>query len=137
MLALDPLYLYNNTLLASFDNRPGSLVRDNVITENVLTGYAMLKIDGEAGGKPVKGSIGLQVVNTRQKSTGTLSAFNVIAGVPRVTIVPASGEANYTNFLPSAQLSVELLSNTFVKMSASQAIWRAVPSAVFNAMLPV
>lgn len=125
MLALDPIYLYNNTLLPSFDNRPGSLVRDNVITENVLTGYALLKIDGEAGGKPVKGSVGLQVVHTKQKSTGTLSAFNVIAGVPTVTIVPASGEASYTNFNPSAQLSVELVPNTFVKLAASHTMVRA------------
>ncbi|MFM9979033.1 MAG: TonB-dependent receptor [Sphingomonadaceae bacterium] len=125
MLALDPIYLYNNTLLASFDNRPGSLVRDNVITENVLTGYAMLKIDGEAGGKPVRGAIGVQVVNTRQKSTGTLSAFNVVNGVPQVTIAPASGGANYTNINPSAQLSVEFLTNTFVKLSASHTMVRA------------
>lgn len=125
MLALDPLYLFNNTLLASFDNRPGSLVRDNVITEDVLTGYAALKIDGELGGKPVKGSIGLQVIHTKQQSTGTLSAFNVVAGVPQVTIVPAKGEATYTNFNPSAQLSVELVPNTYVKMSASHTMVRA------------
>ncbi len=124
-LALDPIYLYNNTLLPSFDNRPGSLVRDNVITENVLTGYAMLKIDGDAGDKPVKGSIGFQIVHTKQKSTGTLSAFTVVAGVPRVTIVPASGEASYTNFNPSAVLSIELVPNTLVKLSASHTMVRA------------
>jgi iron complex outermembrane recepter protein len=125
MLALDPMYLYNNTLLPSFDNRPGSLVRDNVITENVLTGYAQLKLDGDLGGKHVAGSIGLQVVHTKQKSTGTLSAFNVVNGVPQVTIAPASGEASYTNLNPSAVLSVELIPNTFVKLSAAHTMVRA------------
>jgi iron complex outermembrane recepter protein len=125
MLALDPLYLYNNSLNPAFDNRPGSLVRDNVITENVLTGYAMLKLDGQLGGKNVAGSVGVQVVRTDQKSTGTLSAFNVVAGVPQVTIAPASGSGTYTNVLPSAAISIELLDNTFVKLAASRAMVRA------------
>jgi iron complex outermembrane recepter protein len=125
MLALNPLYLYNNSLVAAFDNRPGSLVRDNVITEYVLTGYAMLKLDGQVGGKNVAGSIGVQVIHTNQKSTGTLSAFNVINGKPQVTVVPASGGASYTNFNPSAALSVELLDNMFVKLSASHTMVRA------------
>jgi iron complex outermembrane recepter protein len=125
MLVLDPLYLFNNSLNSAFDNRPGSLVRDNVIKEDVLTGYAMLTLDGQAGGKNVAGSIGVQIVNTRQKSTGTLAAFNVVNGVPQVTIAPASGGANYTNINPSAALSVELMDNFFVKMSASHSMVRA------------
>ncbi len=125
MLALNPLYLYNNTLTPAFDNRPGSLVRDNVITEDVLTGYAQLKLDGELGGKHIAGSIGVQVVHTKQKSTGTLSAFNVVNGVAQVTVVPATGEASYTNFNPSAVISVELVPNTFVKLAATHTMVRA------------
>ena len=125
MLVLNPLYLYNNTLNAVFDNRPGSLVRDNVITEDVITGYAMLKLDGDLGGKRVAGSIGVQVIHTKQNSTGTLASFTVVGGVPQVSIAPASGGVSYTNFNPSAALSVELLDNTFVKMSASHTMVRA------------
>ena len=125
MLVLDPIYLYNNTLNSVFDNRPESLVRDNVITEDVITGYAMLKLDGDVGGKAVAGSIGVQVVHTKQKSTGTLASFTVVGGVPTVSIAPANGGASYTNVNPSASLSVELLDNTFVKMSASHTMVRA------------
>ncbi len=125
MLALDPLYLYNNTLNAVFDNRPESLVRDNVVTEDVLTGYAMLKLDGDVGGKAVAGSIGVQVVHTKQGSTGTASSFTVQGGVPRVTIVPANDSTSYTNFNPAAALSVELFDNGFVKMAASHTMVRA------------
>jgi iron complex outermembrane recepter protein len=125
MLVLNPLYLYNNSLNAVFDNRPGSLVRDNVITEDVITGYAKLNLDGELGGKKIGGSLGLQVVHTKQGSTGTLSSFSTINGVPTVTIAPASGGASYTNFNPSAVLSVELMDNFFVKMSASHTMVRA------------
>lgn len=125
MLVLDPLYLYNNTLNPVFDNRPGSLVRDNVITEKVITGYAKLNLDGQVGDKHLAGSIGVQIVHTKQDSVGTLAAFNVVAGIPQVTIAPARGGATYTNVNPSAALSLELMNNFFVKMSASHTMVRA------------
>ncbi len=120
MLTLDPLYLYNNTLDAVFDNRPSSLVRDNVVKEDVFTGYAKMTLDGDLGGKPLKGAIGVQVIHTRQASTGTISNFS--NGV--VTVVPASGKESFTNFLPSAQFSVELEPGFFVKMGAAQTMVR-------------
>lgn len=125
MLVLNPIYLYNNSLNAVFDNRPESLVRDNVINEDVITGYAKIGLDGEVGGKRVAGSIGVQVVHTKQSSDGTLAAFNVVAGVPQVTIAPAAEGASYTNVNPSAVISVELMDNFFVKMSASHTMVRA------------
>ncbi|RJT25326.1 TonB-dependent receptor [Chakrabartia godavariana] len=126
MLTLNPLYLYNNSLNSVFDNRPVSLVRDNTITEGVLTGYAMLKLDGDVGSKPVSGSIGLQVVHTNQKSAGTISAFQDTNndGVPEVVVAPAAGKTSYTNWLPSASLSVELIDGGFVKMGASHTMVR-------------
>lgn len=124
MLTLDPLYLYNNILNPVFDNRPVSLVRDNTVTENVVTGYAMLKIDGTAGGKALTGSIGAQVVHTRQASTGTISNFQVVGGQPQVTVVPASGSASYTDILPSATMAVELVPGGYVKLGASRTMVR-------------
>ena len=120
MLTLNPLYLYNNVLDAVYDNRPSSLVRDNVVKEDVFTGYAKMTLDGDLGGKPLKGAIGMQVIHTRQASTGTISNFS--NGV--VTVVPASGKDSFTNFLPSAQLSVELEPGFFVKMGAAQTMVR-------------
>jgi iron complex outermembrane recepter protein len=124
MLTLDPLYLYNNTLNPVFDNRPVSLVRDNTVTEDVLTGYAMASLDGELGGKHVTGNIGVQMVHTKQSSTGSISNFRVVAGVPVVSVVPATGGTSYTDFLPSASLSVELAPATYVKLGASASMVR-------------
>jgi iron complex outermembrane recepter protein len=121
MLTLDPLYLYNNALNAVFDNRPVSLVRDNSITEDVITGYAMLKIDGTLGGRPLAGSIGTQVVHTKQSSDGSISNFSN----GTVSVFPASGKASYTYVLPSFALSLELFDNAFVKLGASQSMVRA------------
>jgi iron complex outermembrane recepter protein len=124
-LALDPLYLYNNTLNAVFDNRPSSLVRDNSVTEKILTGYAQINIDGELGGRPIKGAIGAQVVNSKQSSDGTISNFRVVNGAGVVSIFPAFAKTSYTDFLPSATFSVELADGLYYKAGASQTMVRA------------
>ncbi|TGX55238.1 TonB-dependent receptor [Sphingomonas gei] len=119
MLTYDPLKVY--ALLAPyFDGRPGSLVRDNVITEKVLTGYAKFAIDGTVGGKALKGSLGLQVVHTKQGSSGAIAALQ--DGV--VTASPVAGETSYTDFLPSATFSVELDDGFFIKLGAAQTMVR-------------
>jgi len=120
VLALNPLYLYNNSYNSFYDNRPSSLVRDNDVIENVYTGYAKITIDGEVGGKALKGSIGTQVVHSEQRSDGQIAS--VLNGV--VTIAPASQKVSYTNVLPSATLSVELIPLGFVKLGASQTLVR-------------
>jgi iron complex outermembrane recepter protein len=125
ILTLDPLYLFNNTLNPVFDNRPVSLVRDNSVTENILTGYAMVKLDGEPGGKPLKGSLGVQVVHSKQSSTGSFSRFEVINNAGVVTVIPTSGGTSYTNVLPSLALSLEIGNNTFIKLGAARTMVRA------------
>ncbi|HLZ78313.1 MAG TPA: TonB-dependent receptor, partial [Sphingomonas sp.] len=124
ILTLDPLYLYNNALNAVYDNRPVSLVRDNVVKEKVFTGYGKLNIDGIVGGKPLRGSIGLQVVHTKQSSDGSISNFVSNNGVGQVTVLPASASVSYTDFLPSANLSLEIEPSMFIKLGASQTMVR-------------
>jgi iron complex outermembrane receptor protein len=91
-----------------------------VITEKVLTGYAKLAIDGTVGGKALKGSLGFQVVHTKQGSSGQIAALQ--AGV--VTTSPVDGEISYTNFLPSATFSVELDDGFYIKLGAAQTMVR-------------
>jgi iron complex outermembrane recepter protein len=125
MLTLNPRYLYDNTLNPVFDNRPVSLVRDNYVKEDVLTGYVMTKIDGELGGLPLKGSMGVQVVHTKQSSAGSYSNFTVFGGNPVVTVAPVSGSESYTNILPSVAFSLQAADNFFVKFGASRTMVRA------------
>src|SRR3569833_398265 len=70
----------------------------------------------------MKGSLGLQVIRTRQASTGTISNFDPATFT--VTVLPVSGSATYTNFLPSATMSVELIPGGYVKLGASQTMVR-------------
>lgn len=120
MLTLDPLYLYNNSLNAAFDGRPGSLVRDNTVTENVYTGYAKLTVDGEVSGKALKGALGVQAIYTDQSSDGQIAGLT--GGV--VTIAPANEGAKFWRVLPSATFSVELIDGGYVKLGASRTMVR-------------
>ena len=120
MLTLNPLYLYKNSLQAVYDNRPVSLVRDNSVTENVITGYGKINIDGLIGGKHVRGAIGAQVVHTRQSSDGSISNFSN----GTVTVLPVSAHDSYTDILPSATFAVELIDQGFIKLGASQTMVR-------------
>jgi iron complex outermembrane receptor protein len=120
VLGLNPLYLYNNVFHASYDNRPDSLARDNTVTEDVITAYAKLNIDGTVGGKALKGSLGVQMVHTDQQSSGSIASL--LDGV--VTVAPAHDKATYTKFLPSATMSVELIPGGYIKLGASQTMVR-------------
>jgi iron complex outermembrane receptor protein len=121
VLALDPMYLYNNALNSAYDNRPSSLVRDNVVAESVWTGYAKLSIDGQVGGRTLKGSIGAQFIHTEQSSTGQIAS---VSSTGVVTIAPAYQKATYNRFLPSATFSLELIPSGYVKLGASQTMVR-------------
>ena len=122
MLALDPVYLVNNSLASVFDNRPVSLVRDNTITEKVWTAYAMLKLDGDVGGKKLTGSIGVQAVHTDQSSAGSISNFDSATGT--VLVVPAAGGDKFWRVLPSANFALEVADATYVKLAASLSMVR-------------
>ncbi len=122
MLALNPVYLVNNSLASVYDNRPVSLVRDNTVTEKVWTAYGMLKLDGDVGGRKLTGSIGVQAVYTDQSSTGSISNFDSATGT--VLVVPATGGDKFWRVLPSANFSLEVANSTFVKLAGSLSMVR-------------
>jgi len=86
------------------------------VAEEIVTLYGMLNIDDEIGGIPVRGNLGVQYVDTQQASTGTLNFFN------RQQIQTV--EESYSNWLPSLNLSFEIMPDTFVRTSAAQTLTR-------------
>ena len=88
-----------------------------MVEEEIQTFYAMAKIDDELGGVPVRGNFGFQYIDTTQSSTGTLN-FGANQFIQDV-------EESYTNFLPSANLSFEVMPDTFIRTAAAQTLTRA------------
>jgi iron complex outermembrane receptor protein len=124
MIAMDPMYLFDNVYDVSFDNRPDSLARDYNVTEKVWTGYAMLNVDTDWGGVPVTGSVGTQIVHTKQSSSGFVSRFENVAGVGVVTAADTEDGATHLDILPSTALSFQVMPSMFVKLGVSRTMVR-------------
>jgi iron complex outermembrane recepter protein len=126
MLTYDPLYVYNNVYVPQADIRPGSIVRDYSVKEDVLTGYVQANLDTVLGALPVKGNIGVQVVRTKQSSSGSqaITITNPDKS-QRVVVLPVSGEKSYTDFLPSLSLNVEADDGLLIRFAASRTMARA------------
>lgn len=99
--------------------------KDWKVQEKLTTAFAKADIETELLGMPVRGNVGLQVVGTKQNSTG----FNVDRGnCPSDQNCPAlesKGGANYTDILPSLNLNFELSSDQILRLGVSRVMARA------------
>ena len=95
------------------------------VQERVTTAYAKVNLDTKAGELPVRGNLGLQIVNTDQSSGGfqALVGSSVTLSNPAVGFTTAGKK--YTDFLPSLNLSVDVGSNSVLRFGASQQIARS------------
>lgn len=86
------------------------------INEDLMTAYLQANIYQEIGGGTITGNIGVQAVNTNQKSTG----FIFPAGGPQERTF---GD-DFWDVLPSANLSLRLDSDTVIRVAAAREIMR-------------
>lgn len=95
-------------------NLPVALREDATqdVTEEQLGGFAQLDFTFDLAGRPLRGNVGVRVVETKQESTG----FNNGA---LVTI-----ERDYTNTLPSLNLAWEVTDDVVLRGAASRNITR-------------
>jgi len=119
ILGWDALSLYNNLYNRRSNINNGDINAKNwEVSEDVFTAFVQANINTEFGSIPVKGNVGLQMVNADQSSSG-------IATFEGVTLSEeASRGASYTHFLPSLNLSFELPANQFVRFGASRQMAR-------------
>src|SRR5712672_3144639 len=111
------------TLLRKFND--DILSKTWTVDEKVTTGYAKLKIDTQAGGIPVRGNVGVQIVNTDQSSGGYRAAIG--SGVTLTN--PAAGlttdGVKYTDFLPSLNLTGDFGNGNLLRFATGIQIARA------------
>jgi iron complex outermembrane receptor protein len=108
-----------STLSGTFLNQqPSEATKQWYVNERALTGYAQLNIDGDVSGRRLSGNIGVQVVNTYQRSTGFAAASTTV-------IIPTDQHAKYTYALPSINLRLEVAHDAFLHVSASRTMSRA------------
>ena len=95
-----------------------------VVEEKVTTLYVKSNVDTTLGGAPLRGNVGLQVINTDQSSSG----FRAGVGSGVVLTNPAGGLSTdgtkFTDFLPSVSLAADLGSGNVVRFGAGVQIAR-------------
>ena len=87
------------------------------VKEKVATFFGKLGLDFTAG-IPVRGNVGVQVVQTDQSATGM--AWDNVKNVAKAM----TGGTTYTDVLPSLNLAGDLGSNTMVRVGAAQVLAR-------------
>ena len=105
------------------------------VKEKVTTGYVKLNLDTAVASIPVRGNVGVQVVNTDQSSTG----FRAGIGSDVVLTNPAKGGltssgTTYTDVLPSLNLSGDLGSGNVLRFGIAQQIARATLTDMRNSL---
>ncbi len=116
-----PLKVYSNcSTRVVWTTVPDLLVRDNVVSEDVWTGYGQADRRRHGGRQAAQGLARRAGDPHQQGSTGQDAALN--NGV--VTISPVTGTVNYTIVLPSALFGLELEPSFFIKLGAAQTMVR-------------
>ena len=98
---------------------PWGATKNWQIKENVSTVYAKANLETELLGRPVRGNVGLQVVNTDQSSTS-----NTLLQWPLASLVPVEDGKKYTDVLPTLNLSWSLPDQQQLRFGAGQSIAR-------------
>lgn len=98
--------------------------KDWSVEEKLLTLHLKANIDGTLWEKPVRGNLGLQVVNTDQSST----AFNVSRSAScAADVCPATENTagdSFTDYLPSANLIMDLGDDQQLRMGLARQMAR-------------
>ncbi|WP_298441812.1 TonB-dependent receptor [uncultured Ferrimonas sp.] len=118
MVSFDP-----NAVLDLFDKYdevdidPTNATKDWQVEEKVLIAYFKANIDTELAERAFKGNIGFQVVSTDQSSTGAEvdNDRNVVA---------VTQGAEYTEFLPSANLGWEMMDDQWIRFATARTLVR-------------
>lgn len=90
----------------------------NSVTEKDLSGYGQIDYDFELLGRPLRGDVGVRVARTRVIGNGNVGATDGVLGLP----VTAHNE--YTDWLPSLNMTYEPIRNFLVRFAASKTIAR-------------
>ncbi|MDO9490084.1 MAG: TonB-dependent receptor, partial [Sphingomonadaceae bacterium] len=116
----DNLGIYSNSGRFALTGITNASARGNFITvdERSLAGFLQAVYDGEVGGMRLRGDAGLRYVETRQTSTGYQNG----GPAPGFTLVEV--ERTYDNWLPSANLSLDLSDEVVVRAAVAKVIAR-------------
>ena len=103
-----------------------SVAQDWTVTEDVLTAWLKVGLDGNIGSVPFAGDIGVQLVRTDQESLGfRIPTSGVVSGTLGQSAQAVTDGVEYTDWLPSLNLIFDLSEDTKLRFGASRTLARA------------
>jgi iron complex outermembrane receptor protein len=119
IIAYDPFELLNNGTYALREaNFVSVITKAWEVREEILDYYLQAEIDTLVSGMPLRGNVGFKYQEIDQESDGA-SARNGVTDNPTVT----RGD-DYSHFLPSVNLGLEFMPDTFLRLSYAKAVTR-------------
>ena len=95
------------------------------VQEKVLTTYLKANVDTKMGGIPVRGNVGVQIVNTDQSSTGFRAEVSSNVTLTNPAGAMRTAGTTYTDVLPTVNLSGDFGGGNILRVGAGQQIARA------------
>ena len=116
--------------------------QDTDVTEETWAGYVQANFDSEMFGVPARGNLGLRAIRTEITSVGISSAVQTSPGSePGTVVVTPIGDPivntetnDFWNFLPSANLILEVNPDMLLRLAAYRAIARPDQEAMSAAL---
>ena len=128
----------NSRVLSAISGDIPTLDRNNARTtdvqEDTLALYAMANYDTTFDGLPLRGNLGLRVVNTEVTSSSFRQGYEITEDNGEFTIdevgdaIPVSTKSDYTTLLPSANAILDIADDKLIRMGVFRAISRADPA---------
>lgn len=124
--------------LGEFSGAFPTLDRDTSRTINVqedtLALYAMANYETEFNGLPLRGNVGMRIVNTEVTSKSFRQGYEITESGGEFTIasvgdpVPVTSKSDYTTFLPSFSGILDIADDKLIRFGVFRAISRADPA---------
>ena len=118
-VAPDTRFFYDLLYTPAIADQPPSLAdRRNsfVVREAIRSAYARYEFATAVSDRPISGDIGVRYARTRQTSVGVIASGD--------HPLPAQWRKDYGNWLPSANLRIDLGANLLLRLAASRVISR-------------
>jgi iron complex outermembrane receptor protein len=130
MVSYDSYGLYQSGAYNEFEQRESAkFVNSWSVKEEVVTLYVQANLDMEVAEMPLTGNFGVQVVNTDQSSVGSANYASSVASdtncVNGFCVQPSMGSYDYTEILPSINLSLQVAEDQIVRFAAARTLARS------------
>lgn len=119
LLTMDPLRLLNEVYIPLQKDNVDIARKNWQVEEDVGTAYVQANLNTDLGPVPLRGNIGVQLVDVDQSSTGFVTYEGGSAVGEQIT-----DGASYTHVLPSMNLSFQFPADQFLRLGASRQVAR-------------